>query len=332
MAPTRAPGRDSRHLARVLRTGSFAEALDAAITARGLTLDRLCHHLADRGVHVSRTTLSYWRRNRSRPERQASLRAVRALEDLLGLPSSSLVALLGPPRPRGRWLNELPDSCDRAYLWPSAAPGMAQLDAEPEGRFEALSIHDLVTVAPDRSELRMRSRAVLRALRGPVDRCLAFYQAEDPAHAVPALVDLRFCARGRQRYDPDSKLFVAELLLDRTVAAGEDTVIEYELGFGPGVPMDYFHHRFHRRCASTCCRSSSPARFRVPVTATESSRWTRRSGARGRCRSAPRTPRCWWSRMSSRGCAACAGGGRSIFRFTAPPPDGRTAHCERTGL
>ncbi|GIG56095.1 hypothetical protein Lfu02_04670 [Longispora fulva] len=247
MAPTRAPGRDSRHLARVLRTGSFAEALDAAITARGLTLDRLCHHLADRGVHVSRTTLSYWRRNRSRPERQASLRAVRALEDLLGLPSSSLVALLGPPRPRGRWLNELPDSCDRAYLWPSAAPGMAQLDAEPEGRFEALSIHDLVTVAPDRSELRMRSRAVLRALRGPVDRCLAFYQAEDPAHAVPALVDLRFCARGRQRYDPDSKLFVAELLLDRTVAAGEDTVIEYELGFGPGVPMDYFHHRFHRR-------------------------------------------------------------------------------------
>ncbi|WP_412543899.1 hypothetical protein R8Z50_15825 [Longispora sp. K20-0274] len=242
MVPT-----DSQHLARVLRTGSFAEALDAAITARGLTLDRLCHHLSERGVHVSRAALSYWRNNRSRPERQSSLRAVRALEGLLGLPPSSLVALLGPPRPRGRWLNELPEACDRAYLWPSAAPGMAQLDAEPEGRFEALSIHDLVTVAPDRSEQRVRIRSVLRALRGPVDRCLAFFQAEEPEHAVPALVDLRFCAPGRLRYDADDRLFVAELLLDRTLRAGEETVVEYELAFGPGVPMDYFHHRFHRR-------------------------------------------------------------------------------------
>ncbi|MEV6521446.1 hypothetical protein AB0M43_05785 [Longispora sp. NPDC051575] len=230
-----------RHLARVLRTGTFAEALDAAITARGLTLDRLRYHLAERGVAVSQTTLSYWRRNRSRPERGASLRAVGELESLLGLPAASLVALLGPPRPRGRWLN----GSDRDYLWPSGAPVMAQLDAEPRGRFDLVSTHEVLTVAADRSEHSVRCRPVLRSLRDRADRCLVFHQAEDPDQAPPDIVDTRSCAVGRTRYDPELRLLAVELLFDRTLAEGEDTVIEYEYRFAPGKPMDYFHTRLH---------------------------------------------------------------------------------------
>ncbi|MFD0630293.1 multiprotein-bridging factor 1 family protein [Catenulispora yoronensis] len=82
-----------------LRTGPFAEALRAAITARGLSLDSLQRRLSDRGVRVGTATLSCWQNGRRRPERPDSLRAVSALEEILGLPGGSLLVLLGPPRP-----------------------------------------------------------------------------------------------------------------------------------------------------------------------------------------------------------------------------------------
>lgn len=91
-------------LAVALRTGPFEHALRLAIRSRGLTLDRLRARLLERGVRTSLASLSNWQRGRCRPERVPSLRAVRELEDILGLPGDSLVALLGPRRPRGRWL------------------------------------------------------------------------------------------------------------------------------------------------------------------------------------------------------------------------------------
>jgi hypothetical protein len=91
-------------LAVALRTGPFEHALRLAIRSRGLTLDRLRVRLLERGVRTSLASLSNWQRGRCRPERVPSMRAVRELEDILGLPGDSLVALLGPRRPRGRWL------------------------------------------------------------------------------------------------------------------------------------------------------------------------------------------------------------------------------------
>ncbi|HKE50153.1 MAG TPA: transcriptional regulator [Actinomycetes bacterium] len=91
-------------LAVALRTGPFEHALRLAIRSRGLTLDRLRVRLLERGVHTSLASLSNWQRGRCRPERTRSLRAVRELEDILGLPGDSLVVLLGPRRPRGRRL------------------------------------------------------------------------------------------------------------------------------------------------------------------------------------------------------------------------------------
>jgi hypothetical protein len=96
--------RTQRDVTSLLRTGPFDEALRAAIMARGLSLERLHVRLAERGVRISLASLSNWQRGRSRPERSASLAAVRELEAILGLPPHSLVTLLGPRRPRGRWL------------------------------------------------------------------------------------------------------------------------------------------------------------------------------------------------------------------------------------
>lgn len=83
---------------------AFAEALSRAVEASGLSLERIQRHLELRGVQVSLSTLSYWRRGRSRPERPESLHAVAALEEILRLASGELTGKLGDKRPRGRWV------------------------------------------------------------------------------------------------------------------------------------------------------------------------------------------------------------------------------------
>src|SRR4029450_7869746 len=77
-------------------TGPFHAALREAIRERGLTLDRLRSHLARRGVSVALSSLSAWQHGNARPG-VSSFRAVRALEEVLRLPSGSLIHLLVMP-------------------------------------------------------------------------------------------------------------------------------------------------------------------------------------------------------------------------------------------
>ncbi|HWD04127.1 MAG TPA: transcriptional regulator [Amycolatopsis sp.] len=92
-----------RDLGRLLETGPFADALRAAIRARGLGLDRIRYRLRARGTSLSLATLSHWQSGRCRPERPESLMALRNLEDILHVPPHSLRRLLGPPRSRGQY-------------------------------------------------------------------------------------------------------------------------------------------------------------------------------------------------------------------------------------
>ncbi|MCI0689357.1 MAG: hypothetical protein L0Y54_19295 [Sporichthyaceae bacterium] len=126
----------ARELAEALRTGPFERALRLAIRSRGLTLERIRVRLLERGVRTSLASLSNWQRGRCRPERARSLQAVRELEDILGLPADSLVTLLGPRRPRGRWLQRAADSATEAVeavrvrLIVETAAGVAVFDQE----------------------------------------------------------------------------------------------------------------------------------------------------------------------------------------------------------
>ncbi|MET9105661.1 hypothetical protein ABZX29_03620, partial [Streptomyces zhihengii] len=88
-------GHTEADLARVLNTGPFHQALRAALSVRGLPLQRVQHHLAHRGIKVGVTSLCYWQQGARRPRRPESLRAVRALEEVLELPAQSLIRLLG---------------------------------------------------------------------------------------------------------------------------------------------------------------------------------------------------------------------------------------------
>lgn len=228
----------------LLRTGPFHGALRAAIEDSGLTLDRLRHRLAQRGIRVSLASLSHWQQGRSRPERADSLRAVREIENILGLPRHSLAALLGPPRPRGRWVGRArPHRHYDGMLEPAQA--LAQT-VEPvlgpsDAKLRVFWQEDVVTVGVERAITRVRTRLVLRAVDDDADRHLAVYCAEaddDPNDMAPIAVEN--CRIGRVRRHPHAPVIATELLFDRRLRAGETHLLEYEFAIEPGGPsVDY---------------------------------------------------------------------------------------------
>ncbi|MEV6828256.1 XRE family transcriptional regulator [Amycolatopsis sp. NPDC051102] len=231
---------------------SFAGVLDAAISDAGLTLDRVREHLAARGVKVSRSALAYWRTGRSKPEREASLRAVFELEQVLGLPPGRLTGLLGAdlrrlPRERRAPLLE------RRRLWPSARPVALDLLPPPEDQVRFWSVHDELVVDA-RQERLLRVRLVAEAAVAGVTRMLTYYQTEDLSRGSPRMVAGQCCRLGRVRADAAGGLLVGELVFDRVLAAGDVVVVEYELLFPDGLPVHGYHRRLTRPTPLYTCQ------------------------------------------------------------------------------
>ncbi len=131
----------------VLRGGPFHVALRAAIAARGLPLQRVQHHLSRHGVTVGVTSLSYWQQGARRPQRPESLRAVRALEEILDLPEESLIRLLSDT---GASASGQGAAC-RSHRAQVAASGvldrlLAELDHAPDGGPHTVAHHERVLI------------------------------------------------------------------------------------------------------------------------------------------------------------------------------------------
>ncbi|ACU35663.1 hypothetical protein KCV87_11590 [Actinosynnema pretiosum subsp. pretiosum] len=213
----------------------FACALRTAIRAKGLSLERIQHRLRGRGSTVSIAALSYWQSGRRRPERPDSLTALAHLEEILDLGEGALRSLLGPPRPRGK-ARPRPVPASSPLGWvadASASEPMAELladvDTSSDHDLTRLSLRDQVELAMDGSTRRVRSRQVLRAERGGVDRVLLGYDTRLPGDPLPVIGTLRGCSLGRVATDPRNGLMIAELLFDRPLRRGERTAVEYEL-------------------------------------------------------------------------------------------------------
>jgi hypothetical protein len=224
-------GADDNAVATALRTGPFDLALRAAIESRGLTLDRLRTRLAQDGLRVAVTTLSYWQRGLRRPERPESLRVVSALEGILGLPPHSLTVLLGPRRPRG--------AAVRSARWPHPyaeimrLPGdltalLAELDSPAAGKLQVVSEYNCVTVGPGREMTSLGVRLVVRSHHDGVDRALVIYDGEPGEDMERAEITAGdSCRLGRLRRDPIAGAVAAELLFDRTIRLGETHLFSY---------------------------------------------------------------------------------------------------------
>ncbi|MGW8954825.1 hypothetical protein [Streptomyces sp. NPDC055709] len=240
------PAHTEAELAQVLHTGPFHVALRAALAVRGLPLQRVQHHLAHRGVKVGVTSLSYWQQGARRPQRPESLRAVRALEEVLQLPGNSLLRLLpegGAPNDRGR-------PAARSYRSLAGASGvlerlLAALDQPADGGLHTVGHHERVRIGAGRELLGRDSQHVVRAYRDGVDRCLAVHQG-DPG-CDPARVTVRAtenCRTGRVRYDRASGVLVAELLFDARLRAGETYLFGYGFEDGTAGPSGEYARGF----------------------------------------------------------------------------------------
>ncbi|MEU9218362.1 hypothetical protein AB0D47_17675 [Streptomyces sp. NPDC048376] len=226
-----------------LRGGPFHVALRAAIAARGLPLQRVQHHLSRHGVKVGVTSLSYWQQGARRPQRPESLRAVRALEEILQLPEESLIRLLSEAdaetaeqRPTGRSY--------RAHL--AASGVLDRLLAElgypaPDGGVHTLGHHERIRIGPGRELAGRESHLIVRAHRDGVDRFVAVHYG-DPG-CVPARMTvhaLENCRTGRVRTHHETGVLATELLFDTRLRAGDTHLFRYGVEDGTaGVSREY---------------------------------------------------------------------------------------------
>lgn len=236
-----------RDLAHAVRTGPFSSVLHLAIEASALRLEEIQERLGAQGISVSLTTLSYWRRGRSRPERPDSLKAVRLLEEILELPPESLISQLGPRRPRGRWLSHPPGTIDIDRLFQdseSVSKMLDELDNRMQLELTRLSLHDLYVVGPNRQELNLTVRQILRANVDRVSRAVAVFRTDDTTGPRMRMNAIRNCRIGRVRSDVDGGLLAGELVFDRVLSQGETVVVEYEFVTASVEPTDIYFRGF----------------------------------------------------------------------------------------
>ncbi|WP_310721376.1 hypothetical protein [Streptomyces lydicus] len=237
----------SAELAQLLRTGPFHLALRSALTARGLALTRVQHKLAQRGITIGVTSLSYWQQGARRPQRPESLRAVRALEEVLDLPAYSLHRLLVPEG----GLPEAERPAARSYRSLVAPAGTLQrlfteLEIPADGGLHTVGHHERVRIGPARRLADRESLQVVRAHRDGVDRYVAIHRGETGCD--PSRVRVRAgenCRLGRVRGDAEAGVVVAELLFDTRLRAGETHVFGYAFEDGSGGPSAEYLRGFN---------------------------------------------------------------------------------------
>ncbi|MGP3984179.1 helix-turn-helix domain-containing protein [Streptomyces sp. KR80] len=239
-------------LMRALRTGPFELAMKLALRDSGLSLERIQHRLARRGLRISASTLSNWQTGRSRPERPDSIRALHVLEQLLELPRDSLLRLVGPRRPRGRWTAHVPGSVRYDALFDDHArltAILADVTQADDRRYLAVSAQDRVTLDADGRFRLIVVQQVITALVDGVESCSVFFHAEDGP--VPEIVAMPVgCRIGRRRTDPAAGIAVAEALLDCRLDRGDVFLLEYGFRFTDAVgdPADYYYRAFRKPC------------------------------------------------------------------------------------
>ncbi|MFF0000243.1 hypothetical protein [Streptomyces avermitilis] len=229
-----------------LRGGPFHVALRTAIAARGLPLQRVQHHLSRYGVKVGVTSLSYWQQGARRPQRPESLRAVRALEEILQLPDESLIRLLatadeqsGADRPGSRSYRSLVEASgvlERLF---------AELGAPLDGGLHTLGHHERVRIGAHRELLGRDSHHIVRAHKDGVDRYVAVHHG-DPGCAPErmAVRALENCRTGRVRRHHETGVLVAELLFDTRLRSGDTFLFRYGFDDGTAGPSSEYVRGF----------------------------------------------------------------------------------------
>jgi hypothetical protein len=241
-------------LSRILRDGPFHTALDAAVRRRRLSLETLQRRLAEGGVHVGLSTLSYWRRGHRHPEGRRSARALQLLEGILDLPPNSLLTLASTNDDVRRPVDAI--GLDAALgLTPDRMVALHGIDPDANLRVSQLAAHFDVTVDADRAERSLRARCVVRSKVDGADRFVCLYESRAGAGSEVVLGNTSSCRVGRIRTEPGRGLLAAELRFDRRLAMGETYVFDYELtSIGAPVRTGCFEYGLRLPCPQLVIR------------------------------------------------------------------------------
>ncbi|WP_129771343.1 XRE family transcriptional regulator [Streptomyces sp. L-9-10] len=223
---------------------AFADVFQQAIRASGLSLERVRHRLAARGIRISLTTLSYWQRGRSEPERADSLRAVDALESILVLPPGTLRSVLRPYRPRGRMAPPAHDlsASRRVFGKNSLAEQVLGADfAALNEDVSVLSIRETVTIDEHFRLSSLSIQQVMRATREGAERFTTVHTFDSGARAVRA--DVRCGMPGTMRFLPRMGTVVIDVRFGRRLAKNETVVIDYTVYVDSGDGLDDHYER-----------------------------------------------------------------------------------------
>ncbi|MFG2355722.1 hypothetical protein [Streptomyces sp. NPDC048521] len=229
-----------------LRGGPFHVALRAAIAARGLPLQRVQHHLSRHGVKVGVTSLSYWQQGARRPQRPESLRAVRALEEILQLPDESLIRLLtesdgraGAGRPAGRSYRSLVEASDVVDRL------RGELGWSLDGGLHTLGHHEHVRIGARRELAGREAHHIVRAHRDGADRFVAVHHGDPGSSPRDMRVRaLENCRTGRVHWDQDTGVLVAELLFGTRLRSGDTFLFRYGIDDATAGTSGEYLHRF----------------------------------------------------------------------------------------
>ena len=232
--PPRPDGRfppPSSELLAALETGPFSRALQLAITRSGYKLSAIERRLAERGRPIARSTLSYWQQGHRQPERSQSQAALALLEEILEVPSGSLRDLVGPPRPRGRWLNYRRAGREWEDLWTDTDAIAQVLSSEQRrenSRFQELITVDTFSIGVSKELQWHEYQQLFRAREDGANRIVLLYRANPDVDIDAVRVEpLLNCRLGRQRTLPAAGIAAFELLLDRRLRAGETHFMSY---------------------------------------------------------------------------------------------------------
>lgn len=226
---------------------AFAAALQQALEAKNLPLDRVCERLAARGIRLTPATLSYWQNDRTRPEQAKSLQAVAELEQILDLHHGALLSLLPPPRPRGaqRSSRQLADASSTIYgpsSWQQDLLGQSTPCLNDHVAF--LSTTDDVYLDAGGRIKKLVITHVVQALRDNTTSSRHTHRLTPWTAQTPVRVTVSTGQLLEVRRHAATGGVLIDLGFGRPLRCGETDVIEYAVSFPPrGEPEQESYRR-----------------------------------------------------------------------------------------
>ncbi len=279
----------------------FAEALASVVQDSPYTLGALQQELTARGHKVSVATLSYWQTGGSLPARAGSIATLTAIEEILGLTPRTLHDALR--------MNDEPQWSPLGVFSEPQDPeeSLARMGLSFSEPYTVLLTSDIIHTSTHLGIERQVVRQLIRADDDGVHRFPAVFQTD--VSTPPAISVTEGLVLGEVVPTLAGAGIVAELVLPRTLKAGDMHWLEYEVAWDSIPQTENAHARSTQTGRPTWCSARSSrasARPRPPSTTVEwtagpSPNWAPGTPCRRRFSTSSATPR----RASSRSSGGC---------------------------